>query len=523
MRAVKQAALYCRISSQASDTDDPWSSLPRQEEKLRALAERDGAHVALVYREVYTGTKADRAEFQDLLGRMAAGEVQAVYVVAFDRLTRNGALDEVEQLRRTFVRLGCDVLTPNEAWRFSDEAADSPEARVNFRLRGVISGYERDMIERRMREGREKKARAGGDYGAPTPYGYAKTFDPATGAKGFAVDEDRAAVVHHIYRAYLAGAGYKVIAAGLNDAGTPAPQGGRWDTSAIRQILNNAAYAGMTEYLKPFRRHRIKAKGPTALVPSLVFPAIIDMATMNATRERLAERKGNPRAGVVEQHPLSGLARCNGCGGGLVIYQSRKRAGAAASTYYACRSLKDPRATCAAPDRMPYAQANRAVLAALQQALPALAPARRKRKPKQDPPELADARRELARLEQEETNFARLLAQGVIELDTFQRSARPLREDMARVRARLAAFDAERAGDEQALRQQSALVALGEHLRLIEADAPDLRGFFSHALRAVYLERSGRDPKDGRRWLLRVTRMQLVTGEWLEGTWEIRS
>lgn len=522
---MSQAALYCRISSHTSDTDDPWASLPRQEEKLRALAERDGAAVTTVYREVYTGTRTDRAEFQDLLARMAAGEVQVVYVVAFDRLTRNGALDEVESLRRTFVRLGCDVITPSEVWRFSDESAETPHGKVNFRLRGVLAGYERDLIEHRLREGREKKAKSGGDYGGPTPYGYVGTFDPASGAKRFEVDEHQAGVVRRIYREYLAGAGYKAIAAGLIADGIPSPRGGRWDTSAIRYVLHNAVYAGLTEFLKPYRRHRIKSKSPTVIAPSLVFPAIIDVDTMQAARERLAERRQDHRRGVVEQHPLSGILRCSGCEGGLVIGQSRKRVGTAMQHYYLCRSLKDTRMTCAAPERMPYDQANLVVLEALQFALPSLAPARRRRRPKrEEPTAIADARRELARLEQEEVNFARLLAQGAMEMDTYQRATRPLRDDMARVRARLAAHDVEREEDEEHLRRRAALVALGEHLRLVDVDAPDLRGFFSRALTAVYLERACRDPKDGRRWLLRVKSMDLVTGDRIEGdAWAVRS
>jgi len=57
-------------------------------------------------------------------------------------------------------------------------------------------------------------------------------------------DAAEVAIVEEIYRLYLGGRGFKAIAGLLNDRGAPAPNGKRWYTSAVREIILNPVYRG---------------------------------------------------------------------------------------------------------------------------------------------------------------------------------------------------------------------------------------------------------------------------------------
>ncbi|MGP8149127.1 MAG: recombinase family protein [Acidimicrobiales bacterium] len=130
---------------------------------------------------------------------------------------------------------------------------------------GTMSRAERNRTRLRVANAMRAHAQAGRWLGGRPPYGY-RIVDagphpnPSKAASGarlhqLAPDPETAPVVRRIFDMYLAGAGYKQIAAVLTNEGIPSPSahdpkrnshrpGHSWAMSAVRAILTNPRYLG---------------------------------------------------------------------------------------------------------------------------------------------------------------------------------------------------------------------------------------------------------------------------------------
>jgi DNA invertase Pin-like site-specific DNA recombinase len=130
---------------------------------------------------------------------------------------------------------------------------------------GTMSRAERNRTRLRVANAMRAHAQAGRWLGGRPPCGY-RIVDagphpnPSKAASGarlhqLAPDPETAPVVRRIFDMYLAGAGYKQIAAVLTNEGIPSPSahdpkrnshrpGHSWAMSAVREILTNPRYLG---------------------------------------------------------------------------------------------------------------------------------------------------------------------------------------------------------------------------------------------------------------------------------------
>ncbi|MGD0876429.1 MAG: recombinase family protein [Acidimicrobiales bacterium] len=130
---------------------------------------------------------------------------------------------------------------------------------------GTMSRAERNRTRLRVANAMRAHAQAGRWLGGRPPYGYLIVDagphpNPSKAASGarlhqLAPDPETAPVVRRIFDMYLAGAGYKQIAAVLTNEGIPSPSahdpkrnshrpGHSWAMSAVRAILTNPRYLG---------------------------------------------------------------------------------------------------------------------------------------------------------------------------------------------------------------------------------------------------------------------------------------
>jgi site-specific DNA recombinase len=130
---------------------------------------------------------------------------------------------------------------------------------------GTMSRAERNRTRLRVANAMRAHAQAGRWLGGRPPYGYRIADagphpNPSKAASGarlhqLAPDPETAPVVRRIFDMYLAGAGYKQIAAVLTNEGIPSPSahdpkrnshrpGHSWAMSAVRAILGNPRYVG---------------------------------------------------------------------------------------------------------------------------------------------------------------------------------------------------------------------------------------------------------------------------------------
>lgn len=141
---------YARVSTQGQE-------LQGQMDQLKA------AGCEKIYSEKFTGTKAERQEFQKLLHRLQEGDT--LIVTKLDRFARS-ALDGITIIKQLFER-GVRVHVLNMGI-----IEDTPTGRLILNIFLSFAEFERDLIVERTREGKEI-AKLKGDFkeGRPKKFG----------------------------------------------------------------------------------------------------------------------------------------------------------------------------------------------------------------------------------------------------------------------------------------------------------------------------------------------------------------
>ncbi len=250
---------------------------------------------------------------------------------------------------------------------------------------------------------------------------------------------DNAAIVREIFARTAAGESMRAIASDLNARGVPSPgaawrrktrrHDGRWLVSALHAMLHNEMYAGRyvwnrSTWLKDpetgqrLRRERPRSEWISHEMPEL---ALVDAPTWATVERRLSARHNAflGGRGAAPRYLLSGLLRCDQCGGALVI------SGTAPSRQYLCAThhAGGPSA-CGMKLRVRQVVAETKILAEVEKDLLApeavdLAVSEMQRAWNQDAEAPAcDASPELARLDRERDELERLVQAGILSGST---------------------------------------------------------------------------------------------------------
>lgn len=316
-----RAALYGRKST--TDAARPGKSVSDQLREARAEAKRRGYVVAAEYAD--DGVSASRhgrkprPGFAALLAGIEAGDVDVVVLAEQSRATRRlstlGAL--IELCADSGVRLvigGRDV-----------DPSDSSD-QLMLGITGAVDVAESERARARTKRGMRGAAEAGRQHGK-LAYGYARTYDPTSGAL-LRVDvvPDEAAVVRELVDGVLSGRSLYSLSRELTERGVPVPRdavalrqgressGAKWNGTSIRRVASNPLYAGLRVHLGE-------------VVGDGDWPAIVTRSEHEAVAAIFAapqRRRREERPGAVK-HLLSGIATCGVCGGRLRVLRNRGR------------------------------------------------------------------------------------------------------------------------------------------------------------------------------------------------------
>lgn len=193
---------------------------------------------------------------------------------------------------------------------------EDPSAKILVHILSLVAELEREFINLRTSPGMEKRAEEGRFLGGQV-YGY-KLIN-----KELEIIPEEAKVVKYIFEKYTENMwGYKKIASNLNLQGIKTKKGNYWTTTAIKTILENKIYIGMTKWKGNYH------KG--------VHTPIIEPSLWEETQGMLKARSYKQKKVHPGLYPLSGLIKCPECGSVMVQGNSSQK-----YKYYQCSKNKN--------------------------------------------------------------------------------------------------------------------------------------------------------------------------------------
>lgn len=337
-----KAYSYTRYSSKAQRDGD---SLRRQLKAAMDWAEeRPDIELDTTMRDLgvsaFKGEHRVKGALASFLKRVENGEIARnsyLLVESFDRLSRETETIAINLLTGLTLA-GIKVVTLVDQHVYDDKS----DAMDLFRAIIVMSRAHEEQKTKGKRlksswASKKDKARLTGEI--LTRRGPAWTqYDEET--KRFIVPLDREEIIHRIFRDYLAGMGGAKIAETFNAEGIePFVKSSRgWHAGYILTILTSRSVMG---YYQPTFWSKTAGEKATRQHDGEdiagYYPAIINEATFNRAQALLATNRKHGRQGRGKHkshaNVLLGLARCEACGGGLILGNIQNKA---RSRYYRC-------------------------------------------------------------------------------------------------------------------------------------------------------------------------------------------
>lgn len=280
--------IYVRVSTEMQEEKD---SLNNQIERCSSYCKMKGFNVVSIYKDVESGAKDNRLDFQKMLSDMELGLFQAIVVTELSRISRKlitliNFLENFQSCNVNFISITQNIDT------------STLMGRIFFQLIGVLAEFERGQTRERVVHTMHNMAKRGKFTGGVIPFGY-ESID-----KKLIVKEDEADIVKQIYDLYLSGVNRSQISKKFNLSQT-----------TTRRILSTPFYTGKVVYSKR-KVNTITGKLENQpedkwIISNGEHDAIID----NNTYERAKEIYNDNYTNYVkyEDNPnflLTGLIRC---------------------------------------------------------------------------------------------------------------------------------------------------------------------------------------------------------------------
>jgi DNA invertase Pin-like site-specific DNA recombinase len=172
-----RVAIYARVST---DAQEARGTIGSQLETLRERVAAEGQELVASYvDDGFSGARLDRPGLDGLRDAAEAGEIEALWCLTPDRLSRSYAYQ---------VLIADELARHGVAIRYLDapDIASDPQARLLTQVQSVIAEYERAKISERSRRGKLYRARAGEAVHWRAPFGYAPGPQRGAGRTGAA-------------------------------------------------------------------------------------------------------------------------------------------------------------------------------------------------------------------------------------------------------------------------------------------------------------------------------------------------
>jgi len=142
-----KVAIYCRVSTEEQNAD-------KQEDICRQYCKSNNLEIYKVYKDIISGTKSSRPEFNQLLSDMRQYKFNCVMVTKLDRIGRSlqhllSMFDEFNRKKINFVATTQNIDTTTAS------------GKLQLQILGAFAEFERNMISERTKEGLRKATGVG--------------------------------------------------------------------------------------------------------------------------------------------------------------------------------------------------------------------------------------------------------------------------------------------------------------------------------------------------------------------------
>ena len=267
-----RAGLYCRVST--DEQGEKGYSIADQDAKGTETIRQAGHRLVKVWHENFTGTVAERPDFDDLRRMIGRGQLDVIWTWNGDRLGRGD------------MRTVCLWLIERQGVRVEYVEAPRDNSLSGKQLqgmKGLFSQIEIDTLRVRTANGREAKARAGKRVTGRAPFGY--QLDPHR--KGYLVlDPKLAPMARKIFEWLVYDQrSLRWIAAELTRRGVRQWRGTRWAPTSVRAILKRRVYMG---------KHRNMGRADLEIDVPAIIPAGLYRDAQTALARNRAQKSGRP-------------------------------------------------------------------------------------------------------------------------------------------------------------------------------------------------------------------------------------
>ena len=324
----------------------------------------------------FTGTDADRDDFQRLLSDIHTGKINCVIIKDLSRLSR----DYVEAgilIDRLFVQMNVRFISLQE--RIDSYKDPDSVSSIVVPITNVMNDQYCYQTSKKIRQVFDMKRR-NGDYIAPfAPHGYIK--DPKDKHK-IIVDPEAAEVIQQIFSLFLGGMSKNAIMMYLNEHGVLSPSEYKrskgmnykttltvnkamWCERIINCILTHPIYTGdMVQgrrRVKSYKIHTIEdVPQEDWVIVENTHEAIIDKPTFEKVQHML-KRDTRTAPKTKELYLFSGFLKCADCGKAVT------RGGSGGNVRYYCATYKTRSRLACTMHAIKHNRLEAAVLYAVQQ------------------------------------------------------------------------------------------------------------------------------------------------------------
>jgi DNA invertase Pin-like site-specific DNA recombinase len=216
------AFAYLRVSSKGQIQGHGFE---RQVESVNKFAQENGYGVRDTFRDAFTGTEADRPEFNRMVGSILANGVRTILVESLDRLARDVMVQSL--LLAKLAQHGITLINCVTGEDVTSSMNEDPMRKALIQIQSVFSELEKSRLVAKLRRAREAKKEASGKCEGRKPFG----------------EKDGELEIVALMRSLRRKRNGKrlsfaKIACELNSRFLPTRTGTRWQTTTVRNILS---------------------------------------------------------------------------------------------------------------------------------------------------------------------------------------------------------------------------------------------------------------------------------------------